>query len=136
MYVIDTINEMYASYLVFSDLPEHWRQVCTINDCIEGFRVKRFYSVCLMLILISYWWRSSCAAVPSSSGASSPVQVRLLSPPTTTLSRIRSRTRAQSASLLLPGSVCKHRRFALLKRSYKANQPERNSRQLVVRLIS
>ena len=29
----------------------------------------------------------------------------------------------------------KHRRFALLKRSYKANQPERNSRLLVVRLI-
>ena len=70
----------------------------------------------------------------------SPVQLRLLSPPITTLSscslpRIRSRTRAQSASLQLPGSVCKHRRFALLKRSYKANQPERNSRLLVVRLI-
>ena len=69
-----------------------------------------------------------------------PVQLLLLSPPLTTLSscslsRIRSRTRAQSASLQLPGSVCKHRRFALLKRSYKANQPERNSRLLVVRLI-
>ena len=70
----------------------------------------------------------------------SPVQLRLLSPPITTLSScslpsIRSRTRAQSASLQPPGSVCKHRRFALLKRSYKANQPERNSRLLVVRLI-
>ena len=69
-----------------------------------------------------------------------PVQLRLLSPPITTLSscslpRIRSRTRAQSASLQPPGSDCKHRRFALLKRSYKANQPERNSRLLVVRLI-
>ena len=69
-----------------------------------------------------------------------PVQLRLLSPPITALSscslpRIRSRTRAQSASLQPPGSVCKHRRFALLKRSYKANQPERNSRLLVVRLI-
>ena len=70
----------------------------------------------------------------------SPVQLRLLSPQITTLSscslpRIRSRTSAQSASLEPPGSVCKHRRFALLKRSYKANQPERNSRLLVVRLI-
>ena len=70
----------------------------------------------------------------------SPVQLRLLSPPITTqlscsLPRIRSRTRAQSASLQPPGSVCKHRRFALLKRSYKANQPEQNSRLLVVRLI-
>ena len=69
-----------------------------------------------------------------------PVQLRLLSPPITALSscslpRIRSRTRAQSTSLQPPGSVCKHRRFALLKRSYKANQPERNSRLLVVRLI-
>ena len=70
----------------------------------------------------------------------SPVHLRLLSPPITTLSscslpRIRSRTRAESASLQPPGSVCKHNRFALLKRSYKANQPERNSRLLVVRLI-
>ena len=70
----------------------------------------------------------------------SPVQLRLLSPPITTLSScslpmIRSRTRAQSASLQPPGSVCKHRRFALLKRSYNANQPERISRLLQVRLI-
>ena len=69
-----------------------------------------------------------------------PVQLPLLSPPITTLSscsllRIRSRTRAQSASLQPPGSVCKHRRFALLKRSYKANQPDRNIGLLVVRLI-
>ena len=70
----------------------------------------------------------------------SPVLLRLLSPPITILSscslpRIRSRTRAQSTSLQPPGSLCKHRRFALLKHSYKANQPERNSRLLVVRLI-
>ena len=70
----------------------------------------------------------------------SPVQLCLLSPRITILSscslpRIRSRTRAQSASLQPPGSVCKHCRFALLKRSYKANQPERISRLLVVRLI-
>ena len=68
------------------------------------------------------------------------MQLRLLSPPITKLSccslpRIRSRTPTQSASLQPPVSVCKHRRFALLKRSYKANQPGRNSRQLVVRLI-
>ena len=94
-----------------------------------------------MLILMNCWWRSSCAVVPSSSGASESVQLRLLSPPITTLSscslpRIRSRTRAQSASLQPSGSVCKHRRFALQKRSYyKANQPERNNRLLVVRLI-
>ena len=78
--------------------------------------------------------------MPSSSGASESGAARLLSPPITTLSscslpRIRSRTRARSASLQPPGSDCKHRRFALLKRSYKANQPERNSRLLVVRLI-
>ena len=68
-----------------------------------------------------------------------PVQLRLLSPPITTLSscslpRIRSRTRTPSASLQPPGSVCKHRRFALLKRS-NANHPERNIGLLVVRLI-
>ena len=69
-----------------------------------------------------------------------PMQLRLLSPSITTLSscsllRIRSRMRTPSASLQPPGSVCKHRRFALLKRSYKANQPERNIGLLVVRLI-
>ena len=90
---------------------------------------------------MNYWWRSSSAAVPSSSGAStSAVQLRLLSPPITTVSscsrpRIRSRTRTPSGSLQPPGSVCKHRRFALLKCSYKANQPERNIRPSVVRLI-
>ena len=34
-----------------------------------------------------------------------------------------------------PGSVCKHRWFGLLKRSYKANQPDRKSQMWMVRLI-
>ena len=175
-----------------------------MKDCIEGFRAKRCYSVCLMLILMNCWHRRTgrgaggqlppnsgslstyirveslnysgktqyilnntnlgyvtgvngknsatkwmLARTPMTAGGGrrvppchlrlarlSPVQLRLLAPPITTLSscrlpRIRSRTRAQSASLQPPGSVCKHRRFALLKRSYKANQPERNSRLLV-----
>ena len=106
----------------------------------------------------TYSWRFITSHIPSRHGKETrqgrriqpchlrlrrlrPAQLRLLSPPITTLSScsslpmIRSRTRAQSASLQSPGSVCKHRRFALLKRSYKANQPERNSRLLVVRLI-
>ena len=93
-----------------------------------------------MLILMNCWWRSSCAAVPSSYGASESGAATFVVTTNNdtiirSLPRIRSRTRAQSASLQPPGSVCKHRRFALLKRSYKANQPERNSRLLVVRLI-
>ena len=34
-----------------------------------------------------------------------------------------------------PGSVCKHRWFGLLKRSYKANQPDRKSQMWMVCLI-
>ena len=91
-------------------------------------------------IVSACWWRSSCVAVPSSSGASESGAATFVVTTNNdtiilSLPRIRSRTRAQSALLQLPGSVCKHRRFALLKRSYKANQPERNSRLLVVRLI-
>ena len=87
------------------------------------------------------WWRSSCAAVPSSSGASESGAATFVV--TTNNDTIILQPAEDSISNTCSIGVTPTTRFGLQTSPvrftktfiYKANQPERNSRLLVVRLI-